>query len=51
MYESHEGYMIRRMREESEKEIEREKENNPYVLIMKQLDRMEKKLDQCLKSS
>jgi len=58
MYESHEGYMIRRMREEEEKNLVRQKKDplkESFDKLMSTIDRIEKKLDkyveqQCSKS-
>ena len=58
MYEKHEGYMIRRMREEEEKNLAQQKKDplkESFDRLMSTIDRIEKKLDkyveqQCSKS-
>jgi len=48
MYEKHEGYMIRRMREEEEKNLARQKKDplqESFDKLMSTIDRIEKKLD------
>jgi hypothetical protein len=58
MYEKYEGYMIRRMREEEEKNLARQKKDplqESFDKLMSTIDRIEKKLDkyveqQCSKS-
>jgi hypothetical protein len=48
MYESHEGYMIRRMREEEEKNLAQQKKDpvkDSFEKLMATIDRIEAKLD------
>lgn len=48
MYESHEGYMIRRMREEEEKNLAQQKKDpvkESFEKLMATIDRIEAKLD------
>lgn len=51
MYESHEGYMIRRMREEEEKNLAQQKKDplkESFERLMETIDRIEAKLDYLL---
>lgn len=48
MYEKYEGYMIRRMREEEEKNLSRQKKDplqESFDKLMATIDRIETKLD------
>jgi hypothetical protein len=49
MYEPYEAYMMRRMREEDEKELARQQANDPvkqaFDKLMATIDRIEAKLD------